>query len=772
MNRQETICSGIKDGKRCPKLISNKAVFCLDCESLNTDNVPVDSLCESDNKSTGESDSSENHDDDNGNEKWDFNEQLNISHESNVSTNSSVKKRCKNCGHTIQKDQMFCDKCGNKLGAVCIGEINGKPCSKFISVKTKFCAHCGTANIENSSGKKRDRLKRNCKSCGHDIHKLQKFCNNCGYKIGALCIGKIQGNICNEFLNVEIKFCANCGKENPDYITAQCQEQCGEPDNSLPPNESVMTLTSMGFTREQAIDALKNTGDNVEVAIHRILGLPVYENRRTRRKINHSAGDHVEIAVDWLLNLPTDDETMTRTETVLSEANFKDLKSLIPSNESSMELTSVEFTGTIPIDALKLVDGDEEKAENKFRNLRVGDDTMLRKTPIMFEEEIKDSDEERPDQISSSDLSSEENNMEIESKGSIINDILNRLKTDGAIATRQYLTEQVTKWKRAKVKIAVAGQSTAGKSAFINAIRGVVFTDEGYAKEGFGDTTLNIEEYVHPNNKQIIYCDLPGYGTTTITRDTFLEKVIISEYDMFIIFFTRVPTTDDEWLVRMLQKNKIPVCFVRTKLDQDIENGKKMGKNANTVLADIKDTIARATESMPVLKDEQIFIISNHKPYVGDMSQLVNFMQERVTKIKCEAILLSIPAFTEEIIENKYQDLLKRMPFITVLHALLADPLMNKPPTIIDEIRMYFRVFELDTDYATDVPGLKHYFDDKYVFKLMDDLTEKMPSFGVQLIPIYSTIQTYKVCKKYLTNLLDELKIDAHTMYMHITKNV
>lgn len=69
-----------------------------------------------------------------------------------VSTNASVQKKCKNCGHTIQQYQMFCDECDNQLGAVCCGEINEKPCSKFISVETNFCAHCGTANIFKNSG--------------------------------------------------------------------------------------------------------------------------------------------------------------------------------------------------------------------------------------------------------------------------------------------------------------------------------------------------------------------------------------------------------------------------------------------------------------------------------------------------------------------------------------------------------------------------------------------------------------------------------------------
>lgn len=58
-----------------------------------------------------------------------------------------------NCWNITQKDQMFCDKCGNKLGVVCIGEINEKPCSNFISVESEFCGHCGTANFDQNSGK-------------------------------------------------------------------------------------------------------------------------------------------------------------------------------------------------------------------------------------------------------------------------------------------------------------------------------------------------------------------------------------------------------------------------------------------------------------------------------------------------------------------------------------------------------------------------------------------------------------------------------------------
>ncbi|CAC5404750.1 unnamed protein product [Mytilus coruscus] len=936
MNPERVVCSGIKDGKTCSKLVSNESAFCLDFGSSITDNVPVQSSSEPGNESTGESDSSESQDDGNRSEKWDLNEHLKTATVSDVSTNSSVQKRCKNCGHNIRQDQMFCDKCGNKLGDVCIGKINGIPCSKFVSYESKFCAHCGTANIEKNSGK------TSCKSCGHDIHKTQKFCDNCGFKIGATCLGKINGNPCATFLSYEIKFCANCGTANPDYIAAQFKSKNKDEISSVVSNDSIIQLTSMGYTGEQAMDALKCYGGHLEEAVDWLLNLPTDDDTtkrtkpptdddRTKRTKPATDVDKMNITkpptdeermnrtkpptIDTMKStkppsdddimkrtkpptdddtmkrtkpltdydtmprtkIPTDEDTMTktkplteddrrkktkppteddrmtrtnpptneeimkrtksstnedtmtrtktptddermkktkpptdndrmtrkqppidgdtmkktkpptgdetmkgtkpsadddtikrtkpptdddimkrtkptadekkmkrtksptnedtktktkpptdddrmkktkpltdddrmkrkkpptdedtmtkmksqtddntmkkskpptddrmkrtkpptdddrmkRTKPALSEGQIhqkcKEQISLKPSHESVMQLTSAGFTEKQAIDALKCTDGNEEVAV-KWLLRSVPDYNMEQMKVALTEvdEEIRDSDEERVHEFfaAATDLSSESTSealVEIESRGNIENDILNRLQTDGVIATAKFLMVQAMKWKRAKVKIAVAGQSSAGKSAFINAIRGVNYKDEGYAKEGFGDTTLEVETYLHPSFKQMIYCDLPGYGTTTITREKFLEKVNIRDYDIFIIFFSCVPTTDDEWLVRQLQEAKIPFCFARTKLDQDIENGKRMGKSEKTVLNEIMDAIAKSTESMPVLKDEQVFIISNHKPSVGDMSKLVKFMQQKVTTVKFETILFSIPAFTEEIIEK------------------------------------------------------------------------------------------------------------------------
>lgn len=65
-----------------------------------------------------------------------------------VSKIALAEIRCRNCEHIVNQDQIFCDKCGYQLKMECVGKTNGKPCAKLISSASKFCADCGTANLE------------------------------------------------------------------------------------------------------------------------------------------------------------------------------------------------------------------------------------------------------------------------------------------------------------------------------------------------------------------------------------------------------------------------------------------------------------------------------------------------------------------------------------------------------------------------------------------------------------------------------------------------
>ncbi|CAG2247601.1 unnamed protein product [Mytilus edulis] len=64
--------------------------------------------------------------------------------------------------------------------------------------------------------------------------------------------------------------------------------------------------------------------------------------------------------------------------------------------------------------------------------------------------------------------------------------------------------------EKEKVTFAVTGRSATGKSTFINKIRDIKPSDQGYAKSGTGDTTKEPTPYQNPQNERIVFYDLPG----------------------------------------------------------------------------------------------------------------------------------------------------------------------------------------------------------------------------------------------------------------------
>ncbi|XP_071138618.1 uncharacterized protein [Mytilus edulis] len=134
--------------------------------------------------------------------------------------------RCRNCEHIVNQDQIFCDKCGYQLKMECVGKTNGKPCAKLISSASKFCADCGTANLENKQVSTSTSVRNGCRSCGHDIHQDQMFCEKCGYKLKTVCIGTNNGKPCSKSISIESQFCENCEIENYSVTKKSPMKRC------------------------------------------------------------------------------------------------------------------------------------------------------------------------------------------------------------------------------------------------------------------------------------------------------------------------------------------------------------------------------------------------------------------------------------------------------------------------------------------------------------------------------------------------------------------
>lgn len=80
------------------------------------------------------------------------------------------------------------------------------------------------------------------------------------------------------------------------------------------------------------------------------------------------------------------------------------------------------------------------------------------------------------------------------------------------------------------INIGVTGQSHRGKSSFINAVRGVKLGDPGAAAVKNRECTMELTPYEFVHNANIILWDLPGVGTNTFPKETYLEEIQFARY--------------------------------------------------------------------------------------------------------------------------------------------------------------------------------------------------------------------------------------------------
>lgn len=113
--------------------------------------------------------------------------------------------------------------------------------------------------------------------------------------------------------------------------------------------------------------------------------------------------------------------------------------------------------------------------------------------------------------------------------------------TEGPSRVVRYIENNIDRWKNEPVKFGIIGQSVTGKSRFVNLVRDVKEGEEGYAKVGRGNTTRSPTAYFHPDNKHIVYWDLPGVGTLEFPpQKNYVNQMRLQEYDCFFVFFDSV----------------------------------------------------------------------------------------------------------------------------------------------------------------------------------------------------------------------------------------
>nr|XP_028598208.1 interferon-inducible GTPase 5-like [Podarcis muralis] len=229
-----------------------------------------------------------------------------------------------------------------------------------------------------------------------------------------------------------------------------------------------------------------------------------------------------------------------------------------------------------------------------------------------------------------------------------------------------------TLWN-AQLDIGVTGESGAGKSTFVNALRGVGDEEEGAAETGVTETTAQPTPYPYPGHPNVILWDLPGIGTPNFQAESYLEAVEFSRYDFFIILASERFKENHVRLAKAIVKEGKRFYFVRTKLDNDLESMKRR-KNPPTeeeVLEEIR-TDCREKLAKAGLADTKVFLLSSFEIDKFDFQVFEETLEQELPSHKRHAFLLSLPNVSSVIIDKKRQLLHQEVWKVALISSLVA----------------------------------------------------------------------------------------------------
>lgn len=232
------------------------------------------------------------------------------------------------------------------------------------------------------------------------------------------------------------------------------------------------------------------------------------------------------------------------------------------------------------------------------------------------------------------------------------------------------LRELLATTESTRLEVGVTGESGAGKSSLINALRGLGAEDPGAALTGVVETTMQ------PKSTSFRYLSPRRCGAV----ETRLASEILRQGKKFY--------------------------FVRTKVDEDLaatRSQRPSGFNETTVLQEIRDHCVERLRAAGI-SDPRIFLVSNLSPTRYDFPMLVSTWEHDLPAHRRHAGLLSLPDISLEALQKK-KDMLQEQ----VLKTALVSGVIQALPVpglaaayddalLIRSLRGYHRSFGLDDD--------------------------------------------------------------------------
>ncbi|KAF8153896.1 interferon-inducible GTPase-domain-containing protein [Crassisporium funariophilum] len=167
------------------------------------------------------------------------------------------------------------------------------------------------------------------------------------------------------------------------------------------------------------------------------------------------------------------------------------------------------------------------------------------------------------------------------------------------------------------LNIAITGESGVGKSALLNALRGLWSDDDGAAAVGVNETTAVVEGYTDARHPHIKWYDVPGANTPTISGWMYFMDQSLYIFDALVVVFSDRFSQTAGTLLHNAHRCNIPAFLVRTKADHLIKNLKKDRRKQRLEDGQARDILRAETQAMVNdnlaklnLPTQQVYLVS------------------------------------------------------------------------------------------------------------------------------------------------------------------
>ncbi|KAL8219522.1 UNVERIFIED_CONTAM: hypothetical protein K2H54_026280 [Gekko kuhli] len=221
------------------------------------------------------------------------------------------------------------------------------------------------------------------------------------------------------------------------------------------------------------------------------------------------------------------------------------------------------------------------------------------------------------------------------------------------------INQELSLLKNTTLNIAVTGNMGVGKSSFVNAFRNISDYTQSSAETGVKQTTMEPHKYRNDIFPEITLWDLPGIGTHGFKPNDYLKIVHFSMYDFFIIVSSGCFTVNDAILALEIKKMNKRFYFVRTKVDQDMDNEKKKPNfNETQTLEQIRNYY-RSKLMKEGIDNPKVFLISRWHLDMYDFPKLHETLANDLNYLKRPLLIKAFPAVSREYLQKKKAEMEK-----------------------------------------------------------------------------------------------------------------